>query len=128
MPHSTLQPRHAPFLQLVDSSLVLSQIQLGAHKDDRRRRGVMGDLGIPLPRSDDESDCHSTSLLISTHLGPDVLKTGRADEGEADQEDVGLGVGQWAESVVIFLTGGIPQPEGDGLAIHHYIGGVVVEH
>ena len=62
------------------------------------------------------------------YLGPDVLETWRADERETNQEDIRLRVGERAETVVIFLTSGIPKPEGDSLAVDHDIGGVVIEH
>ena len=59
----------------------------------------------------------SVGLRISgerhSYLGSHVLVTGGADEGEADEEDVRLGVGQRAETVVILLTGGIPDVELD---------------
>lgn len=62
-----------------------------------------------------------------TYLGPDVVKRRWADDGEADKEDVGLGIGQWAQAVVILLASGIPQPQADGLPVDHDAGGVVVE-
>ena len=74
----------------------------------------------------------SVGLRISgerhSYLGSHVLVTGGADEGEADEEDVRLGVGQRAETVVILLTGGIPEAEGDSLAIDHDICRVVIEY
>ena len=39
----------------------------------------------------------------------DVLEAGGRDDGEADEEDVRLRVGEWAEAVVVLLAGGIPQ-------------------
>ena len=62
------------------------------------------------------------------YLGSHVLVTGRADEREADEEDVGLGVGERTEAVVILLTGGIPKTKGDSLAIDHDICRVVIEY
>lgn len=61
------------------------------------------------------------------YLGLDVLKGRRADQGEADQEDVGLGVGQRAETIVILLSGSIPETQVDGLSVDHDIGRVVVK-
>ncbi len=53
------------------------------------------------------------------HLGKpllaDVLEGSWAGDGEADQEDVGLGIRERAETVVIFLSGGIEESEGVGL-------------
>lgn len=61
------------------------------------------------------------------HLGLDVVERGRANNREADEEHVGLRVGQRAQTVVILLTGSIPETQADGLAIDHDIGGVVIE-
>ena len=44
-----------------------------------------------------------------THLGFDVVEGGRADDGKADEEDIGLGVGKRAKAIVIFLSSSIPQ-------------------
>jgi len=45
---------------------------------------------------------------MATHFGSDVFVTWGTDERKANQEDIGLRVGEWAESVVIFLAGSIP--------------------
>lgn len=62
-----------------------------------------------------------------SYLCLDVIEGGRADNGEADQEDVCLGVGEWSQSVVVFLSSSIPEAEADGLAIYHHARRVVVE-
>ncbi len=48
-------------------------------------------------------------------------------DGEANQDDVGVWVGERAKTVVIFLTGGIPQSQLDVLSINLDIGDVVLE-
>jgi hypothetical protein len=55
-----------------------------------------------------------------------VERVGRVD-GKADEDYVGVGVGERAETVVIFLTGGIPEGELDVLAVNLDIGNVVLE-
>ena len=61
--------------------------------------------------------------------GRGLQQTGRrADDREADEEDVSLGVRERAETVVIFLTGSIPETQVDGLAIDHHVRAVVVKH
>ena len=45
----------------------------------------------------------------------DVLEGGRRGDRKADEEDVGLRVGQGTQTVVILLTGGIEQAQGVGL-------------
>lgn len=62
-----------------------------------------------------------------SYLGADIVKRRRADDGKANEKDVGLGVGQRAKTLVILLTGGIPETQADGLAIDHDAGRVVVE-
>jgi hypothetical protein len=44
-----------------------------------------------------------------------VLKRGGGCDAKADEEDIGLGVRERAQSVVILLTGGIKQSESVGL-------------
>ena len=44
----------------------------------------------------------------------DVLERGGGGDTETNEEDVGLGVGERAEAVVIFLTGGVEETEGVG--------------
>ena len=64
---------------------------------------------------------------IVTDLGLDVIKRGWADDGEADEKNVGLRVRERSETIVIFLSGSIPKSKADGLAIDHYTRRVVVE-
>lgn len=68
------------------------------------------------------------SVTACTHLCSYVLVTWWTDKRETNQEHICLGIREGTESVVIFLTGGIPEPERYGLSIHHDIGGVVVKH
>ena len=58
----------------------------------------------------------------------DVFEGCRVDQGEAEDEDVSLRVGERAELLVVFLTGGIPQLEVDLLLFDHNVCGVVIEH
>ena len=62
------------------------------------------------------SDCQSGSLAgggsveqaRGSNLGFDVVEGRRADDGKANEENVGLRVGQWSETVVILLSRCIP--------------------
>lgn len=74
---------------------------------------------------DKSSKKHSS--VFCPHLCLDVLERRRADEGEADEENVGLGVRERAKTIIVLLSGGIPESEVDGLSVNHHIGGVVVE-
>uniref|UniRef100_A0A1I8HPD5 USP domain-containing protein n=1 Tax=Macrostomum lignano TaxID=282301 RepID=A0A1I8HPD5_9PLAT len=69
---------------------------------------------------------HSTHLRVP--LGAHILIAGRADEGEADQEDVCLRVTQRPQPVIVLLASRVPQAQVNGLAINHDIGRIVVEH
>ena len=64
---------------------------------------------------------HGSYLLLDV-----VKRIGRVD-GEADEDNVRVGVGERAETVVIFLASGIPKGELDVLAVNLYIGDVVLE-
>ena len=65
---------------------------------------------------------HVSYLLLDV-----VKRIGRVD-GEADEDNVRVGVGERAETVVILLAGGIPEGELDVLAIDLDIGDVVLEN
>lgn len=66
-------------------------------------------------------------VMAGTYLGLYIVERRRADNGEANEKNVCLGVREWSQPVVIFLSSSIPQSQADGLAINHYICGVVVE-
>ena len=75
--------------------------------------GVVAQIGL----SADDKTGHTRTVVV--HLGeplfPYVFERGRRSHGEADQEDVGLGVGQRAQAIIILLTSGIKQTESVGL-------------
>lgn len=65
------------------------------------------------------------------HLGEPFLldvfiRCGRGD-AEADEEDVGLRIGQRAKAIVIFLTGGVKETEGVRVFADHDRDGVCRE-
>lgn len=95
-------------VKFLDGLLVVSEILLTSNKDDRKTLTEMEDLGDP--------------LLLDV-----VERVGRVD-GETNQDDMRVGVGERAQSVVIFLTSGIPEGELDVLAIDLNIGDVVLEN
>lgn len=55
-----------------------------------------------------------------------VERVGRVD-GKANQDNVGVGVRERAETVVILLAGGIPEGELDVLAVDLDVGDIVLE-
>lgn len=94
-------------LETIDGVLVLTKIELGADEHELGVGAVVRHLSPP--------------------LAGDVLEGRGVDDGEADEEDVGLGVRKGTESVVILLTGGIPKTKTDGLVVDHHVGTVVVK-
>ena len=57
-----------------------------------------------------------------------VRKTGWKVDGEDDEDDVRLGVGERSEPVVLLLPRGVPQRELDLLVVELHLGHVVFEH
>ena len=49
------------------------------------------------------------------------------DDGEDDEEDVAVGIGEGSETVVLFLTCSIPESEVDHASVYLDGGGIVVE-
>lgn len=62
-----------------------------------------------------------------THLFLDVVKRVGGVNGEADEDDVRVGVRQRTESVVVFLASSIPKGQLDVLAVDLDVGDVVLE-
>ena len=57
-----------------------------------------------------------------------VLIAGGGDHTEADEEDIGLGVGEWSESVVVLLTRGVEESQCVGFPSDHHCHCIVVKH
>lgn len=83
--------RHLLLAELVTHALVVAQIGLGADDEAGNTGAVVVDLGEP----------------FLAH----VLEGGGRGDGEADQEDVSLGVGKRTETIVILLPGGIEEAQ-----------------
>ena len=62
-----------------------------------------------------------------TPLGGDVLEGGGTDDGEADEEDVSLRVGERAQPVVVLLARRVPQAERHRHPVTNHRGAVVVK-
>ena len=67
-------------------------------------------------------------LLKSTHLFLNVLKGHSVTHLEADEKDVGIGIAQRAQPVIIFLTGRVPKCELDSLTSNTNLGDIVLEN
>jgi hypothetical protein len=83
--------RHLLLCKLVSHGSVVAEIDLGADDEARDTGAVVVDLGKP--------------------LFPDVFKAGRGGYAEADEEDVGLRVGERPEAVVVFLSGRVEEAQ-----------------
>jgi len=94
--------------QSLQGLLVLPQVYLRAYEKDGGIWTVVLDLRAP--------------------LGGHILEGGGAHHGEADQEDIRLWIREWPEPVVVLLSRGVPEPQGDRHPVTHHGGGVVVEH
>ena len=123
---------HALLAQGVERVRVFAEIELRSDEDDGDVGRVVVDLGVPLQEGPDVSEPPRTGgrgrgQAGKAYLGLDVIEGRRADDGEADEEDVGLGVGQGPKPIIVLLACGIPEPQADGLPINHHAGRVVVE-
>lgn len=85
---------HTLGAQGVERGGVLAQIELGADQDDGDVGCVVVDLGVPLQRwsASDGTRPGRRKGTAEAYLGLYVVKRRRADDGEADEEDVGLRV------------------------------------
>lgn len=57
-----------------------------------------------------------------------VLERRRIHNAEANEKHVGLRIGERTQTVVVLLTGRVPQADVNGFVVDHYISRVVVEH
>lgn len=87
--------RHLLTGELLADTRVVAQIGLGTDDQAGNTGAVVVDFGEPFLAN--------------------VLKGRGGGDGEADQEDIGLGVRQRAKTIVILLSGGIKQTQGVGL-------------
>ena len=69
-----------------------------------------------------------TTSEKKSHLFLDVFERAGADDGEADEEDVGLWVGERPEAVVVLLAGCVEESQCVGLAADHDCDRVIVEN
>lgn len=84
---------HLLLAQAFTGGLVVTEIEFGADEDDGDAGRVMVDLGKPLKTVIITGSSRFETLMSCVlYLGLDVVERGRADDGKAYQEDVGLGV------------------------------------
>jgi len=95
-------------LEALQSLRVCAEVELSADEDDGGGGAVVLDLRDP--------------------LGGDVLKGGWADDAEADEEDIGLGIAQRTKTVIVLLAGSIPEAKVHSFAVNNKVGTVVVKN
>ena len=124
---------HLTLSQLLLHLRVVAQVELGADEDDGHAGRMMFYFGVPLWKQSVtsshvilECQCHSVRKAVP-YLRLNIVKTRRADNAEADQEDVRLRVAQRPKPIIVFLSRRVPQAQADGLVVHHHARAVVVE-
>jgi len=95
-------------LETLECLGVCAEIELGADEDDGGGGAVVLHLRAP--------------------LGGHVLKGGWAHNAETDKENIGLGIAQRTQTVIVLLSGCIPEAKVHSLAVDNKIGAVVVKH
>lgn len=85
----------------------------------------MEDFGVPLERVSDSKRVQGGR----SYLVHDVLERVGTVDGEAYKDDVGLRVGEWPQTVVLLLSGSVPECKLDHLARRRVrcVGDVVLE-
>lgn len=128
----------AGLTQLLNRLGVVAEILLATDKNDGQTLAEMQDLGDPL-----WEEVHVLAKVAyrvqsfnpkgerrkkQAYLLLNVVEGVGGVDGEADQDDVGVGVRKGTETVVIFLASRIPKGQLDVLAINLDIGDVVLEN
>jgi len=107
----TLLRGHWPLVrlpQLIDHPRIASEILFAGDQDYRKARAEVHNLRDP--------------LLLN------VVQRVRGVNGEADQDDMGVGITERTETVIVLLSSRIPQGKLDVLSIDFDIGHIVLEH
>ena len=86
----------------------MSKVGLGSNQQEFRVGAVSHQLWVP--------------------FGSNIFVGSGGNHREENQKDIGLGVGEGPKTVVVFLTGGIPETEVKGSSINHQIGRIVIEY
>ena len=87
----------------------MSQIALAANEDDRKALAEMKHLRDPLQIVWLTITCSRVGRVLRSYLLLDVVEGVRRVDSEADEDDVGVWVGQRSQTIVIFLASRIPK-------------------
>lgn len=120
--------------QLLNGCLVISQIELCADQNNGCARTVMAHLWIPLnttiyidiyiQKITNKINLKKTKF---TYLGSNVLKRSWIHQRKAYEKNVRLRIGQRSKTIVVLLTGRVPQSQIDWFAIDHHVRRVIVK-
>ena len=83
---------------------------------------------ILLVTNKDDGDIGAEVFNLRGPFFRDVLERVGGVYAEAHQDDVGVGVGEGPQSIVVLLTGRVPECELHLFAVHLDVGDVVLEH
>jgi hypothetical protein len=111
-------------VQLFNGLGVKAKILLATDKDDGQSRAKVKNFGDPLQTVSGLSCTQNSKTCLFLNV---VERVGRVDS-KANQDDVRVGIRQWTETVVVFLTSGIPQGKLDVFAVNLDIGDVVFKN
>ena len=94
--------------EAVERVAVVAEVNLGAGEDNWNIGAVVANLGDPL-------------------VGNIVERRG-VDDREHGEEDVGLGVGEGTEAVILLLASSVPEAVVNGLVVNHHVAGEHIKH
>jgi hypothetical protein len=100
-------------LEQLDAVPLVAEVGFEAEEHDGCRGAEVEDLRVPL---DPVSSGKQLGVYRWTHLVHNVFQRVGAVNGKADEEDVGFGVRERPQSIVLLLSGGIPEGKLDHLA------------
>lgn len=112
---------------LLDSHRILSKVLLQPNQQYRDVWTSFRRLLDPLLRSSVGSVVAINGETFEAYLVSDILERVRDVDGETDENDVCLGVGQRAQSFVILLPSCVPQRQLHGSAVNSTVCNIVLE-
>lgn len=83
---------------------------------------------IRLGADEDVLSVRAVTLYLRKPLIFDVVEGYLRVNGETDEEDISERVGEWADTIIIFLTGSIEETKGDLTIVDDDFGSVVIEN
>jgi hypothetical protein len=120
-------------LEVFDSTNLLAHI-LGLLRSDWLLRSLMQFFNcllivaeILLAADEDDGETLAEVQHLRNPLFLNVVERVGRINGETDQDDVGVRVRQWAQTIVILLSGGIPKSQFNMFSVHLDICNIILE-